>query len=241
MRIKIPILLLLILFRTSAFGAVAYDNSGSLTGVGVTSLTISSFVVAATNPLILCGAGEGGTVGASTSGVTYNAVSMTQVGTPLVQGGSDNSLSMWRLTGQSGTHNATATYSTTVDTATFGCMSFTGAHQTTPVGTRQDSTAYDATPISLTIPANGLGADFVMAQNATPGCDDLVPVGSHTERFDACADNGAGNSEQIAASTGTSSGAFEWSGPSGAYAFQLGVPINEATTAAAIVNRRRQQ
>lgn len=220
-----------------ALGAVAYDNANSTGGNTVTTLTISSFTVGATNPLILCAIGKDDNTGAGvTVSVTFNGVGFTQVGTELTVG-ANNALQLWRLVGQSGTFNVVATFTGAIDNTVIGCISFTGVDQTTPIGTRQDSTDWGGAPISLTIPTNGMGANFVAAITAAVGCSDMVAVGGHTERFDGC-DGPAGSATELAGATSTATGSLQWSGEGDAWALQVGVPIN-AATATTTIHRHR--
>ncbi len=228
---------LLYFFTSPAYGAVAYDNSATQDGDGVGSITLVNFAVAATNPLVLCSVAQRGG-SADISGVTYNSVAMTQVGSSIIQY-TDYILSLWRLTGQSGTHNAVATYSGTPTHGVLACMSFTGVDQASPVGTPQTTTDY-VTGVSITVPANGLGADFASAMQATLGCAKLVGTAGagQTERFDGCSDRGATQSIEIAGSTRSATGSFTWiETGGGAVEFQVGAPISAAP--ATVVLKRR--
>lgn len=223
---------------SAAFAIVAYDNSATNQGDLVPSLTITGFTVAATNPLILCASA---THNQTTIGVTFNSVAMTQVGSTITQAGT-TFLNLWRLVGQSGTHNVVFTFATDITLeAAVGCASFTGVDQTTPIGTEQTGTGYHSgeSPITITVPTNGLGFNAVAAFGAGPGCGTLDPDGgSQTERYDVCYDNGPAVSTQTAGATISATNTPTWTDGGGAYTAQIGVPINEVAAAPTGVARR---
>jgi hypothetical protein len=231
-------LVLWLIAHGSAFGAVAYDNASSAAGVGVSTLTISSFAVAATTPLVVCAiAADYSPYAAPT--ITYAGVNMNHLGTTLTQ--STNNLDVFYLAGQSGTNNAAMSFPAAT-TIIFGCMSFTGVDQSTPLGTSQQSSDYQGAPISLTVPTNGLSFDFAVAAKNSTGCGDLVPGGSQIERTPAppndCANAGGGASFELSGSTRATTGNLSWTFVLDEYAFQIGAPINAAAVGGGVARRR---
>ena len=88
--------------------AIAFDNSTTSTSTG-TSITITSFAVAATNPFIIVTIADWAAVASIVTGVTFNGVSMTNLAnwTAKIENGNvpEGWFSTYYITGQSGTHN----------------------------------------------------------------------------------------------------------------------------------------
>jgi hypothetical protein len=102
---------------------------------------------------------------------------------------------------------------------------FNGVDQSVPVGTVEETTDYDGSPISVTVPADGLAAD--LAAHGQPNdavCAAQSAGGSQTIRFDDCADDGFFATSAYG-STRTITGSFTWTNRVGAYNVDVGVPI----------------
>lgn len=113
--------------------------------------------------------------------VTYNGVSATLIGSPVV---GVRQLSLWRLIApSSGTHNIVATLESGFPAYVWATgMSFTGVNQTTALGTLVTATASDDTPTATVSSAtNELVADFMQTQAG--GSQTLTVGAGQTERI----------------------------------------------------------
>jgi hypothetical protein len=223
-------LLFSLLLCAKAHGAVAYDNAQVVSGNGLSSTTIVGFVAGATNPLITCGSTS---VYEATTGVTFNAVSLTASGSAVVQDPPNYQMNAYYLAGQSGTHDVVFSYVAGIGATIGGCISFTGVDQTAPIGGREESINYDGAAITLTVPTDGMAVDFSGSIHMTSICD--FAVGNQTARFGVCVEGGSERSAG-AGQTGTTSGTYSWTFVEDEWAFQIGFPINPA---AATTTRRR--
>lgn len=231
--------LLLCLFASPCFAAVAYDASSSTNGSGLSSIG-TTHTTSGSNRLLVCTlflASGGGA--ATVTGVTYNGVALTNKGS--VSPDSTNYANMWFLVAPASGSNSwvfSLDSSANTDHVVAGCVSFTGANQTTPLGTAQ--TTYDiVTGLSVTVPTNGLGYDVAYSAYGSAGCVTRTPGGSQTQRFQECNNGGAANSLVGMSSTISSSGTMNWDHDSGNWEAQMAVPISEAAAAPPAVRIRR--
>jgi hypothetical protein len=196
------------------------------TGVTTTSSLTISHTTSGTNRLMLVGVSIVKETGGapSVSSITYNGVSLSSVGS---QATSDNKgrTEIWRLVAPAtGTNNVVVTLSAAPDAATAGVMTFTGVHQSTPLGTYASATG-DSASASVTVAsaANELVFDTVVLEKTADA--DLVPGAGQTERWDLFQSpgaNGGGSTEAGAASV-----AMSWSFPADKWAIG-GVSIKPA-------------
>jgi hypothetical protein len=221
--------LLIFLAPQLTWGVVAYDNSDTVIATAVDTVTISNFVVATTNPFILCSPAEHAQ---SLVDVTYNSVSMDVI-SQLQQ--SDYELTLMGKQGLSGTHDVVVIYAGVIDSVV-GCISFTGVDQATPNGTAQTSLDYTSVPISLTVPTDGMGFNSVMdsAGDMETGCATYTAT-SQTKRFEVCP-TGAFVASAGATIDVTTANLF-WEPYMGGYLFQIGIPINPAAAVSSIIRR----
>lgn len=226
---KTLILLLWLLLPSTLAAAVVHTNNAQNTGDGggVTSASFS-LAVTAGNPLITCGVLNNNAVVPDT--VTFNSVAMTMVTS--VNAGAAENLSLWRLAGQSGTATVQADFSTSVSVS-IGCDAFTGADQTTPVGTASTGTDWTS-PVSITAPANGLAYN-VVGSRIDVSCTALTAGDGQTKHVDVCLDVSP-EYFYVGSGSRSTSGAMGWTMLNGGYYFQIGVPLNASADVA--VRRR---
>jgi hypothetical protein len=163
-----------------AIGAVPIKPSGAVAPVvdavstgdaRPPSLTISH-TTAGLNRLMLVGISMVNDELETVSSVTYSGVALTNVG---VQNSSDDGrMEIWRLIAPpTGTYNVVITFSAPLRRAAVaGVMTFTGVHQTTPLGTfasdfRQAPLITDPPTVNVTSAANELVFDTVACETCT--------------------------------------------------------------------------
>lgn len=170
--IKMKIVFVLLFLANVAVAQVTFVNSASNTGASVSSVTISSYTVAAgNNRLLIVGISvvNDGQAGAlAISSVTFNSVALTQVCNANV---SDDSRSwIYRLIAPDvTTANIVVTFgAATAEWISVGAANFTGVDQTTPCGTcasdTDDNTTYSA---SVTSATNDIVVDVFTTENGT--------------------------------------------------------------------------
>lgn len=186
--------------------AVAFDAASSGQGTGVTSLTVSH-TCSGSDRLLTVGASVSAGSPPTISGVTYNSVAMTAMSGPTLFI-TFGRYSSWRLIAPAtGANNIVASFGGTADEAAVGGISFTGAHQTTPLGTVAEAEGTSTAPsVNAVSAADEIVVDHVYAFNsATAGAFSYAPGAGQTERYDVnVSDNfggAAGSTETGAAST----------------------------------------
>ena len=159
------LLALALLFAPNfAFAAIAFDNSTTNTSSG-TSITISNFAVAATNPFLTVVVSNWGASTDLVTGITYNGVAMTLLSgasTKIENGNpTEGYMTVYYLAGQSGTHNIVISSSGAGIGASSGISvaSYTGVNQASPI----DSSAVHTYPSNTTAPSV---STTVVASNA---------------------------------------------------------------------------
>jgi hypothetical protein len=197
-------------------GSVSIDavSTGTTTA---SSLTISH-TTSGTNRLMLVGVSIAKQSGGapSVSSITYNGVNLSFVGS---QANSDSlgRVEIWRLVAPAtGANNVVVTLGAAPDAQTVGVMTFTGVHQSTPLGTFASATG-DSTSASVTVTsaAGELVFDTLVVESSSDKA--LAPGAGQTERWDlfqTVKNNGGGSTEAGAASVTMSwswSGADKWS------------------------------
>jgi len=125
--------------------AVAFDAVGPAAALGQTASTPTTVtwahIVTGSNTALVVFVGVGQDSGSDAtktiSGVTYNGVAMTQIGTPKHTNNSTSGyLACYGLINPTtGTNNVVVTFASAPSTAQCGSVSFTGANQTTAFGT----------------------------------------------------------------------------------------------------------
>lgn len=217
-----------LLFSASAFGAVGYDTT--VTQDTRTDATHVSLTIAASgsNRLLVCAvhAYQAYTV----TGITHNSVALTQSTIGKITTGS-YFVDVWYLVApDTGSQTVTATVSGADDTLAMGCLTFTGADQSTPFGTGASfSATTDPATADITIAANGAGVCFNSNADET-NVGSYTVDGSSTKRYDFV---DSGNSAAFIASTRLTSGAATMtiSNPATDYSSMICLPIVAATAA----------
>jgi hypothetical protein len=224
------ILILILLLPGIAFAAVAKDVDSSSSGSGVSNITWSH-TVTGSNTLIVCLAAIAN--GGNVSSYTFNGVGLT------ISGTRDNGVSstgqrieMWYLIAPAaGAHSVSLTLAIAADRLVGGCTSFTGANQSTPLGTALSNSAdgdVETTAISITVPTNGLAYGGVAFGNATGACTTVTMLnGAMVKGFDTCV-GAAGDNATGSSATRPSTGGMSWVNLSGARAAAIAAPISEA-------------
>jgi len=140
------------------------NNVTSSTGSG-TSATIAH-TTAGTNRLLVVGVTTAGAAGTNPSGVTYNSVVMTNAGT--TDDGAGTGVSLWYLVAPAtGANNVVVTFSGS-PSYTVGIESFTGVHQSTPVGGSTSATGTSTAPsVAVTSAAGDRVVDSLALKTTT--------------------------------------------------------------------------
>lgn len=207
--------------------ALAIDTSSSAQGNNVSSLSWSHTCTGSDLGLVV-----GVSIGAGTlptiSGVTYNGVSLTEVPNSPQTNGTNRCALFYLPAPASGANTVIVTLSAAASDVTAGATSFTGAHQTTLVGTSVGNTA-TATSIST---------------NVSSATDEIViDVVAHNYYTGGAISAGAGQTEQWSqvkstrlegagsTKTGASTTTMSWSqdtDPDDATWAQIAVPVKPA-------------
>lgn len=202
---------------------VVFDAASNGQGGVVTTLNINH-TCTGTDRLLVVGCSINSGASASVSGVTYNGVSMTSAGAAPIDGG-NTEVSLWYLVAPAtGSNTIAITITGTISGISAGGVSFTGVHQTTPVGTYASATGNSTTAtVNVTSATNEMVVDVC-------GCffTSTLSVGAgQTQRFNAQAGfvvTGAGSTE-----AGASSVTMSWTlSTSGNWAIAA-LPVKEAT------------
>jgi len=216
----------ILLCLSNAWGAVAVDTTSTGT-VSSNSVVTWSHTVSGANTLLICSAhiSSGGAV----SAFTFNSVALTAKATR-ASSASNYLVEMWFLIAPaSGTHTVSLTLASGADNLVGGCTSFTGADQTTPLGSASTNTNNDdleTSPPSIVVPSSGLGYDVAFFGNSSGDCSQTrTPGGSQTKRFDDCVGSVAFHSIGVSSTISTST-TMSWTNLSGGVEAQIAVPIN---------------
>lgn len=145
------------------------------------------------------------------TGITYDAVGMIKVDEQA--NASNEFISIWRLTAPAtGANNVVVTFAAAEEVVA-GAISFTGVHQTTPIGTAATATANSSTPtVDVSSETGGFVADVVSSFNRT-----FTVGASQTSRWEeengGAFESGVGSTEPGAATvtmSWTLSAGYTW-------------------------------
>jgi hypothetical protein len=143
-------------------GTVTFDAVGpSSAGASATSPTATaswSHTCSGTNRLLIVGVAVGdASTGAMTLGVTYNGVAMTSVARVNSNNQTAGFVELFRLINPpTGANTVVVTPSATANAISAGSISFTGVHQTTPLGTAATAFGSSGTPtVAVTATTSG--------------------------------------------------------------------------------------
>jgi len=222
--------LIVFLSSVSSYGAVAYvtANTGIETGTDAdVSLTID--VGAGADRLLLCAVAiNGNTI--TVSGITHNSVGLTQSALGPVCS-NYFCVDVWYLVNpSSGSQTVTATLSDVGVNKIISCMAFSGVNQSAPLDTGGSYASYDdPATATVTIPANGMGVAFGIANDQTTAGSFTVDANS-TKRYDLADTDG--NFAAVGSTTVTAgTNAQTISNPNIDYFAMIVFPINQAVAA----------
>jgi|SRR5215471_11863569 len=235
MILRIVLALLIALYPSTLWAAVAYDNSATNTITGTTNTITVSMTASGTNRLVLCGVHYNDVM--AVSSVSYGGSAMTQSTAGQVQTGGF-SVDVWYLIAPAtGAQTVTATLASTGAHKILSCISFTGVDQTTPFGTCATYSGFDnPSTVTISVSASGMGAMFETNGDATNATLYTVD-GSSTKRFDlASANTDFAAIGSTTASTGSVTQTV--SNPLPHYASMIGCPLNQSITVTPGVARR---
>jgi hypothetical protein len=184
---------------------VSSTNSGS---ANASSLTWAH-TVSGSNRYLVVGVSINNENSGTVSGVTYNGQALTSLGT--ATNGTNARVEMWgMLAPPTGTHNVVVTLSTS-QRFTAGAVSFTGVHQTTPLGTLASNTG---TSLSASVAASSASGEVVVDVVAKKNSDSTLTVGAdQTQRWNEVTTNSTTSNNVVgAASTepGAASVTMSW-------------------------------
>lgn len=221
-RAWILIVVVVLFLPRLAFAAVAYNHSDAITATGVSSITISNFVMSGgSNTLLICG---GVIQNGSPGTFTWNSVAMTEWTTMFPS--FETYVEAYYTAGASGTHDVTMTLVGSGQLA-LGCSDYTGVNQTTPLTGL--TTSITPTWITMTPPTDGLSWDIAADMYASDCSNALAETSGLTSRIEFCSNFGTpGNEIVYMSGTRTTSGDHQWS----AFWAQIGALINPAAGAA---------
>lgn len=194
-------------------------------GSGVSSMTWSH-VVSGSDRLLLVGVYQ--TAGDTTtiSSVTYNGVAMTEV-LREVEATLKVTCAIYRLIApDTGTHDVVVTFSGTVSDCGGGSCSYTGVHQTTPLGTAVKASALSGGP--ATVDASSAAGEIVFGALGTISIDVAVGTGVN-DRWEYEVDGSAGHISAGGDKTGAASVTMSWTLTTGTSWAIGAVPIKPST------------
>lgn len=190
----------LLLLPASSWAALAVDATASCAGNGVSSLTCAHTVSGENRELVNWISWYHST--STLSGSTYNGVALTAIPSGSAANGQYHIDGLHLIAPATGTNNLVATFSGGVFDVGMGSVSFTGADQTTPLGTAVTATGTSTTP-SVTV-SSAAGEIVIDGLVITHGST-LTVGGSQTQRWNAIASGGfikyAGSTQNGASST----------------------------------------
>ena len=199
--------------------AVAFDAASSAAGAGDVPLTFSHTCSGSDRVLLVwVGVREGAPP--TVTSITYNGVNLTRVGGD----SNDPLIDLWRLIAPAtGANNVVITLSANVAVFTGIAISFTGAHQTTPLGTAVFEFAGDQS-IAVSSATDELVCDALFVAN-----DGTATVGAgQTERINAT--GGEGLRRCCSTEPGATTVTMSWTGVAET-ATQGGVSVKPAAEA----------
>lgn len=234
-RIFIGLLLsmsVLCLSPSLSLAALAVDATANGTSSGSGPFTLSH-TVTGSETLLVVGVSHYDSSDTVT-GVTYNGVSMTEVPSGSVNNGQYYVDLFYLINPTTGTNNVSVSVSGSVFEIGYGSVSFTGAHQSAPLGTAVTATGSDTTPTATVSSASGeLVVDTItIVHSGTLG----VGAGQ-TSRWNAVGTSGftkyAGSTEP-----GAGSVTMSWTNSTSQAWASVAVPIKPSSGASAVVPTR---
>jgi len=132
--------------------------------------------------------------GSTLNGSTYNAVALTAIPSGSAANGQYHIDGLHLIAPATGTNNLVATFSWNVFDVGMGSVSFTGADQTTPLGTAVTATGTSTTPsVTVSSAAGEIVIDgLVIVHGGT-----LTVGGSQTQQWNSIASGGSSNMQGV--------------------------------------------
>ena len=197
-------------------GAISFDAASSGTAGLISPFSWTHTTVSTTDGLIAVGVALRQLAGATTvTGVTYDGNALTHVaGADSLNAGNVRTELWYRIGTLSGGRTVEVTLSAN-EAAVGGAVTFTGAHQSAPIGNTGTATGNSANPsVAITSATDEIVMDVVgAAHGAASPC---TPGGGQTERWDTL-DGGGGGAAVSCGSTepGAASVTMDWTLSSG--------------------------
>lgn len=189
----------LLLLPASSWAALAVDAIGSDSGSG-SSLTFAH-TCSGSNRLLVVWVSYYDSFDTPT-GVTYNGVAMTAIPSSTAANGDYKIAGYYLINPATGTNNVVISFTGSMFDIGAGSVSFTDAHQTTPLGTAVTATGTSTTP-SVTV--SSAAGEIVLDGLVIVHSGTLTVDGSQTQQWKANTGNAfikyAGSTEGGAAST----------------------------------------
>lgn len=179
--------------------AVAYNTASQATGNGANPSV--SHTATGSDRFVLIGISAGG--GAAINAISYGAQTPTLIATI-------GPIHLYRLTApNTGAQTVSVTLSGVADYV-LGVLSFTGVHQTTPIGTSDSQTNSELASIAATVVSetNGMVADIAYMVN-----DAMAADGAQTERVAVDSIEGGFGSAGMSTKAGAASATMTWTAP----------------------------
>ena len=188
---KLLALLFWFVLLSPAWGAVAYDNAstGTTGAVQTNTLTFSHNNIAGNVIVVMVGGEMNSTPDASCTGVTYNAVALTQK-VHVAHGSGFRIVEIWYSTAApaTGSHNVVITCPADITSIVSTAVTATGANASSPLGTEATlDFGSDANPSVDVTSATG---DLVVAMAGSNGFTSCTAGTGETVRGDALTTNG---------------------------------------------------
>jgi len=228
MLLRVLVFAALLLLPVPSWGQLAKDATSSCAGTGVSSLTCAHTVSGANREIVNWISWYHSL--SALSGLTYNSVALTAIPSGSTANGQYHIDGSHLIAPATGTNNMVATFTGNVFDVGMGSTSFTGADQTTPLGTAVTATGTSTTP-SVTV--SSAAGEIVLDGLVIIHSSTLTVGGSQTQEWNAIANSGfikyAGSSQNGAASVSNT-----WTnGTSQAWA-QGAVPIKPVAVATSV-------
>lgn len=200
-----------------------YDNSAKMTNTGNGDMTLS-LTTSGSDRYLLVGIGTNTSM--TCTGITYNGVAMTIIGSAVdnTDSGANSRLYVFELIAPaSGANNIVASFSGAPSYRTMFGISFTDVHQTTPTGTAATATTNNSATPSVTV-TSATGELVVDFHSAHASLATFSAGSGQTSRLTQTTDIGMCCSTEA----GASSVVMDWSNTNNRWYSSRGIPLKPA-------------
>ena len=236
---RILALLLCLLIASPAWGAITFDNSGTCNPGGEGTSCTQPFTASGSDRLLLVGVCVRNGA-AAVSGVTYNAVAMTQYAT--VSGLGSDKLDIWRLIAPATGANDVVVTMAADSPFSVGISSYNGVDQTTPLGTSANATGAGGDPtVDVSSAAGELVIDYFCEDDGGATIPTMTAGTGQTARVNFTTSFGVPGFERNISSSeeaGAATVTMSWSDTAGNNWITIGGPLKPAAAAPASVRQR---